>query len=140
MQELNFHIVIPAHNEAQFLGETLSSLVSQTHKPKQLVIVNDNSTDQTLSIAETFSKDYSFSKIDFVRNCNNYFSDSDHLFKEFQENLRHSGFGSACRRCGARRAMKGRSVPTLQTEIEHALVCKSGKGKERKRNKSAQDL
>lgn len=60
MQELNFHIVIPAHNEAQFLGETLSSLVSQTHKPKQLVIVNDNSTDQTLSIAETFSKDYSF--------------------------------------------------------------------------------
>ena len=60
MQKLNFHIVIPAHNEAQFLGETLSSLVAQTHKPKQLVIVNDNSTDQTLSIAETFSKDYSF--------------------------------------------------------------------------------
>lgn len=60
MQELNFHIVIPAHNEELYLDETLSSLISQTHKPSQIIIVDDNSTDGTLKIAEKFSEYYSF--------------------------------------------------------------------------------
>ncbi|MBD10060.1 MAG: glycosyl transferase family 2, partial [Flavobacteriaceae bacterium] len=53
---MNFYIIIPAHNEDAFIGKTLESLVNQTLLPKKLIVVNDNSTDQTLSIAETFSK------------------------------------------------------------------------------------
>lgn len=55
---MNIHIVIPAHNEADCIGLTLESLVIQTLKPKQLVIVNDNSTDNTQAIVESFASKY----------------------------------------------------------------------------------
>jgi glycosyltransferase involved in cell wall biosynthesis len=44
---MNYYIVIPAHNEEQFIALTLDSLISQTLLPKKVVIVNDNSTDKT---------------------------------------------------------------------------------------------
>jgi glycosyltransferase involved in cell wall biosynthesis len=53
---LNFYIIIPAHNEDAFIGKTLESLTKQTLLPKKLVVVNDNSTDQTQQIIEEFSK------------------------------------------------------------------------------------
>ncbi len=53
---MNFYIVIPAHNEASFIGKTLESLVNQTVLPKQVVVVNDNSTDDTQHIIEYFTK------------------------------------------------------------------------------------
>lgn len=53
---MNFSIIIPAHNEQDFIGLTIASLVNQTLQPKQLVIVNDNSTDNTQQIVEDFSK------------------------------------------------------------------------------------
>ena len=52
---MNIYIIIPAHNEADFIGKTLQSIVEQTLLPKQLVIVNDNSTDQTQSFVESYS-------------------------------------------------------------------------------------
>ena len=51
---MNFYIIIPAHNEAAYIGQTLKSLVEQTRLPKQLVVVNDNSTDQTQKIVEAY--------------------------------------------------------------------------------------
>ena len=52
---LNFHIIIPAHNEEDSISQTLESLVNQTLLPKQLVVVNDNSTDKTQDIVETYA-------------------------------------------------------------------------------------
>ena len=51
---MNIYIIIPAHNEAAFIGQTLKSLVEQTLLPRQLVVVNDNSTDKTQSIVEDY--------------------------------------------------------------------------------------
>ncbi|WP_274473837.1 glycosyltransferase [Mangrovimonas aestuarii] len=53
---MNFHIVIPAHNEADCIGKTLESLAEQTLKPKQVVVVNDHSSDETATIVEHFTK------------------------------------------------------------------------------------
>ncbi|WP_028283715.1 glycosyltransferase [Olleya marilimosa] len=61
---MNFSIIIPAHNEASSIGLTLQSLVNQTLPPKQIVVVNDNSTDNTKTIVEDFQKQYNF--IDLV--------------------------------------------------------------------------
>jgi glycosyltransferase involved in cell wall biosynthesis len=61
---VNFSIIIPAHNEASSIGLTLQSLVNQTLPPKQIVVVNDNSTDNTKTIVEDFQKQYNF--IDLV--------------------------------------------------------------------------
>ncbi|MEC5165135.1 glycosyltransferase involved in cell wall biosynthesis [Flavobacterium sp. PL11] len=57
---MNYYIVIPAHNEEQFIALTLESLISQTLLPKKIVIVNDNSTDQTADIVLAFAKDNPF--------------------------------------------------------------------------------
>ena len=57
---MNFYIIIPAHNEADSIGLALYSLVNQTLKPKQIVVVNDNSTDTTQSIVESYTQKHSF--------------------------------------------------------------------------------
>lgn len=53
---MNFYIIIPAHNEADSIGLTLNSLVKQTLRPKQIVVVNDNSTDNTQAIIEGYAE------------------------------------------------------------------------------------
>jgi glycosyltransferase involved in cell wall biosynthesis len=55
---MNYYIVIPAHNEEKFIGLTLESLVNQTVLPKKAVIVNDNSTDGTADIVQSYLKKY----------------------------------------------------------------------------------
>ena len=57
---MNFYIVIPAHNEEAFIALTLQSLISQTHLPKKVVVVNDNSNDQTAEIVLAFAKENPF--------------------------------------------------------------------------------
>ena len=55
---MNFYIIIPAHNEEESIGLTLDSLVNQTILPKKVVVVNDNSTDNTQDIVETYTAKY----------------------------------------------------------------------------------
>ena len=43
-------IIIPTYNHHTFLDEALSSVASQTIPPDEVVIVNDGSTDETLSV------------------------------------------------------------------------------------------
>lgn len=53
---MNFYIIIPAHNEEQFIGLTLDSLLNQTVLPNKIVVVNDNSTDKTTEIVMAFAE------------------------------------------------------------------------------------
>ncbi|MFV8352419.1 glycosyltransferase [Flavobacterium sp. XS2P14] len=57
---MDYYIVIPAHNEEQFIALTLDSLISQTLLPKKVVIVNDNSTDKTAAIVLAYAKNHPF--------------------------------------------------------------------------------
>ena len=57
---MNYYIVIPAHNEERFIGLTLDSLVNQTVLPKKAVIVNDNSTDATEAIVQSYLEKHSW--------------------------------------------------------------------------------
>ncbi|NNF85864.1 MAG: glycosyltransferase family 2 protein [Winogradskyella sp.] len=61
---MNFYIVIPAHNEADHIGSTIQSLIDQSHRPKRLVVVDDNSTDDTAQIVKSYCKQHSW--IDLV--------------------------------------------------------------------------
>lgn len=53
---MRYYIIIPAHNEAAFIGLTLQSLVSQSVLPAKVVVVNDNSTDATEEIVLDFAE------------------------------------------------------------------------------------
>ena len=57
---MNFHIIIPAHNEEDYIGNTLESIVQQTLLPKAVVVVNDNSTDNTQNIIEDYASKYTW--------------------------------------------------------------------------------
>lgn len=63
---MNFYIVIPAHNEQGSIADTLESLINQTLQPKEIVVVNDNSTDATKDIVNRYVKLYSW--INLVNN------------------------------------------------------------------------
>ena len=57
---MNISIVIPAHNEAAFLKGCLESICIQTLAPQQLIVVSDNSSDNTYKIAQEFAEKHSF--------------------------------------------------------------------------------
>ena len=57
---MDFYIVIPCHNEADFIRQTLDSLAVQTLLPKKIVVVNDQSTDESEQIISAFAKAYPF--------------------------------------------------------------------------------
>lgn len=54
---MKYYVIIPAHNESAFIGLTLQSLTEQTVLPSKVVVVNDNSTDETAEIVSAFAKD-----------------------------------------------------------------------------------
>jgi glycosyltransferase involved in cell wall biosynthesis len=47
-------VIVPCYNQAQYLPETLDSLLSQTYSNWECIIVNDGSPDNTEEIAKTF--------------------------------------------------------------------------------------
>ncbi|WP_424495130.1 glycosyltransferase [Salinimicrobium sp. GXAS 041] len=57
---MDIYIVIPAHNEASFIDQTLQSLAAQTLLPKKIVVVDDQSYDETSAIVLSFAEKYNF--------------------------------------------------------------------------------
>ena len=54
-------VVVPCRNEARYLGGLLDALFAQTRLPDEVVIVDDGSTDGTLSLP--------LSGLDSVQTC-----------------------------------------------------------------------
>lgn len=50
MTDTHYVIISPVRNEAEHIGNTIESVISQTIQPAQWIIVDDGSTDQTGSI------------------------------------------------------------------------------------------
>lgn len=50
-------ILIPAFNAEEWISDTVRSAVAQTWKRKEIIVVDDGSTDQTLAIARQFESD-----------------------------------------------------------------------------------
>lgn len=48
-------ILIPVYNSEKYLGETLKCILSQSWMRKELIIVDDGSTDNSLNIAQAYS-------------------------------------------------------------------------------------
>ncbi|RUT07341.1 hypothetical protein DSM106972_026020 [Dulcicalothrix desertica PCC 7102] len=47
-------VIIPAYNAEVFIGRTLESVISQTYKNLEIIVVDDGSQDRTASIVESF--------------------------------------------------------------------------------------
>jgi poly-beta-1,6-N-acetyl-D-glucosamine synthase len=60
---LNYLIISPCRNEADFMKKTLDSVIAQSIQPKLWVIVDDGSTDETPAILAEYASSHSFIKI-----------------------------------------------------------------------------
>ncbi len=50
----SYAVVIPAYNEAKYIHFALDSVLAQTCRPRQVVVVDDGSSDETFSIVERY--------------------------------------------------------------------------------------
>ena len=49
---LTMSVIVCAHNEAQYIGPCLHSLLAQTRRPDEIIVINNASTDETRAVAE----------------------------------------------------------------------------------------
>src|SRR5690349_25117803 len=56
MTEQLISVIMPAYNAEKFVAESISSVITQTYKNWELIIVDDGSTDNTKNIIEEFAK------------------------------------------------------------------------------------
>lgn len=49
-------IILPIYNGEHFIHDTISNLLSQTYRDFELIAINDGSTDNSLSIIESYAK------------------------------------------------------------------------------------
>src|SRR3989442_3566156 len=62
---LNYVLITPARNEAEFIESTIQSVVQQTLRPLRWIIVSDGSTDGTDDIIQNYTSEYPW--IELVR-------------------------------------------------------------------------
>jgi glycosyltransferase involved in cell wall biosynthesis len=55
-------VVIPAYNAAEFLAEALDSVLSQTYKPLEVIVVDDGSEDETPQVVSAYA-----GKVTYIR-------------------------------------------------------------------------
>lgn len=51
-------IIVPYHNRETFLKDTLRSFYTQTYRPVELLLVDNNSTDRSLQICQDFYQEF----------------------------------------------------------------------------------
>lgn len=50
-----FSIIIPLYNKADYIAETLKSVLNQTYCDYEVIVVNDSSTDNSLEVASSLT-------------------------------------------------------------------------------------
>ena len=51
-------VIVPIYNAAPYLRETLDSIMASTYRPLEVVMVDDGSKDDSLSIARSYCEQY----------------------------------------------------------------------------------
>lgn len=61
-------IIMPAYNSALFIGETIESVLDQTHTDWELIVIDDGSTDETVAVVNNY-QDERIRLLKCERNC-----------------------------------------------------------------------
>ncbi len=68
--DIIFSVVIPIFNSEKFLPITLRSVINQKNNKTEIILINDNSSDKSKKICQSFKKKFNFIKL--INNKKNY--------------------------------------------------------------------
>jgi len=51
---ITISVVIPVYNSSEYIARTIESVLAQTHKPDEIIVVDNNSTDGTIEIIKQY--------------------------------------------------------------------------------------
>ena len=57
MNEELISVIVPIYNGEKYLAECVYSIINQTYKNIEILLMNDGSTDSSLSLCENFAKE-----------------------------------------------------------------------------------
>jgi glycosyltransferase involved in cell wall biosynthesis len=100
-------VVIPAYNSENSIGEALDSVFAQTHRPIEIIVVDDGSTDGTAEIVKQYVRD-----VQVVQDVRNVQDDRNVQTIEAIEQLEHV---EEAKRSNDLKMLKKRSDRTTRT-------------------------
>ena len=56
MPEIQFSVIITCHNQREFIGEAIESAIAQTYQNREVIVVDDASTDGSRNILEKYAE------------------------------------------------------------------------------------
>lgn len=62
MQNKTIAVIIPAYNYARYLDDCVQSVLDQTHKADEIIVVDDESTDNTKEVCDKYPVKYIWQK------------------------------------------------------------------------------
>jgi cellulose synthase/poly-beta-1,6-N-acetylglucosamine synthase-like glycosyltransferase len=94
-EKINVRVIalVPAHNEGEYIEHTIISLVNQTYSNVDVLVISDNSTDNTVEIAKKLMQIYS--NVNVIETIDNKFKKSGALntgYRYLGERLDHYDF------------------------------------------------
>jgi glycosyltransferase involved in cell wall biosynthesis len=81
-------ILIPCYNEALYLKKTLQSIINQSILPEQLIIIDDNSSDETPKIIQKYVQEFPWIK-SIHKNSENVHLPGSKVIQAFQLGFDH---------------------------------------------------
>lgn len=91
---IEYLIISPVRNEEEFIEQTIKSVINQSVKPKEWIIVNDGSTDSTQEIISTYTNKYPWIKLVTLEDRGYYYPGTGvvNVIKEGFKNITDNGY------------------------------------------------
>ena len=81
LNPIEFSVIVPLYNKEKSIASTIESVLGQTHPNFELIIVNDGSTDQSVTVAQSFND----SRIKIINKSNGGVSSARNLGIELSQ-------------------------------------------------------